>query len=76
MCFGKAQDYRGENIARAKIHEENGRICAAKDDVEGFRQNFEAAVKLFLDLNLIGEAFRNLVKMAESGRAAGKWDFA
>jgi len=76
MCFGKAQDHRGETIARAKIHEEDGRICAAEDDVEGFRQNLEAAVGLFLEMNLIGEASRNLVRMAEFERAAGEWDFA
>jgi len=76
MCFEKAQDRRGEIIARANIHEEDGRICAAEADVEGFRQNIEAAVGLFLEMNLIGEASRNLVRMAEFERAAGKWDSA
>jgi len=76
MCFGKAQDHRGETIARAKIHEEDGRICAAQDDSEGFRQNLEAAVGLFLELNLIGEASSSLERMAQFERAAGESDFA
>ncbi len=76
MCFAKAKDHRGETIARAKIYEEDGRICDAEDDIEGFRQNLEAAVGLFLEMNLIGEASRNLVRMAQFERAAGEWNFA
>lgn len=59
-------------MARAKIHEEDGRICLAKDDVEGSRRNLEAAVKLFLEINLIGEASNNLIRMNEYSRAGGE----
>ena len=71
MCFEKAQDRRGETIARAKIHEEDGRICFAQADVDGFRHNLEIAVGLFLEMNLLGEASRNLERMGETERAAG-----
>lgn len=71
MCFEKAQDYRGETIARANIHEEDGRICFAEDDVEGFRHDLEIAVGLFSKMNLLDEASRNLERMGEAERAAG-----
>ena len=59
-------------MAKAKLHEENGRVCSAQENTEGFRQNLEAAVALYLEINLIDDASRTLVKVGNVERAAGK----
>lgn len=59
-------------MAKAKLHEENGRVCFAQENTEGFRQNFQEAVALYLEIDLIGDASRTLVKMGDVERAAGK----
>lgn len=72
MCFERAQDRPRETFARAKVHEEDGRICSAQANHEGAQRNFETAVRLFMELNLVGEASKILVKMGDFERAAGK----
>lgn len=71
-CFRNAKDHRGERIAKAHILEEEGRRCGAVDDVEGFTYNLQAAVELFLEANLVGDAVRNLERMGKPSEAAGK----
>jgi len=73
MCFQKAGDERGEMEAQARIHEEDGRRCNAAGDNEGCRQNLEAAVTLFIELNLFIDAASNLTRMEEFVRAAELW---
>ncbi|KAI9731582.1 MAG: hypothetical protein M1834_004702 [Cirrosporium novae-zelandiae] len=73
MCFRKAKDHRGEKIAHAHVLEEEGRRCSAVDDVVGFTQNLQAAVKMFLEEKLVGDAVRNLVRMGKFESAAGLW---
>jgi tetratricopeptide (TPR) repeat protein len=72
MCFRKAKDTKGEKIARAHILEDQGRRCGAVDDVEGFTQNLQAAVDLFLEVKLMGDATRNLERMGKFSEAAGE----
>jgi hypothetical protein len=72
MCFRKAKDHRGERIAQAHILEEDGRRCDALDNVEGFTKNLQAAVELFLEAKLVGDAARNLERMGKLREAAGE----
>jgi hypothetical protein len=72
MCFRKAKDHRGERIAQAHILEEDGRRCRALDNVEGFTKNLQAAVGLFLEAKLVGDAVRNLERMGKLSEAAGE----
>ena len=71
LCFEKANDHRGAILAKARLHEANGRVCYAQENTEGFRQNFEAAVALFLEIGLVGDASKSLLRMGDVERAAG-----
>ena len=73
MCFRKANNHRGETIANGKLCEEKGRICQGKNDIQGFTQNLEAAIELFLETNMIGNAARNLERLTRFGDAAELW---
>ena len=60
LCFRKAKNHRGESIANGKLYEANGRVCQSKNDIQGLTQNFEAAIGLFLETNMIGDAAKTL----------------
>lgn len=73
FCFRKAKNHRGETIANGKLCEEKGRECQGKNDVQGFTQNLEEAIKLFLETNMIGDAAKNLERLARFQDAAELW---
>jgi hypothetical protein len=72
MCFRKAKDHRGERIAQAHILEEEGRRCGSVEDIDGFTENLQSAVELFLEAQLVGDAVRNLERMGRFSEAAGE----
>lgn len=72
MCFEKAQDHRGETFAKAKMHEEDGRASLAQENTEKFRHSFEEAIALFLEIDLVSDASKILVRMGDVERAAGE----
>lgn len=72
-CFQKAKNQRGETIANARMLEEKGRVCRSKNDIQGFTQNIEAAIELFLETKLIGDAAKNLATLTKFEDAAELW---
>lgn len=73
MCFRKAKNHRGESIASGKLYEAKGRKCQAKNDIQGFTENLEAAIDLFLQTNMIDDAATNLERLSRFRDAAELW---
>lgn len=69
-CFRKAEDVCGERTAEGHLREEEGRRCNAENDIEGFTQNLNLAMDLFLKENLINDAAGVLVTLGRSEDAA------
>ena len=72
-CFKKAKNDRGEKIANGKLWEAKGSECLARNDVQGFTSNFEAAIELFRETKMIGDAVKLLEKLTRFGDAAELW---
>ncbi len=73
MPYRRAGDHRGEAIALGFLKEEEGRICKAKDDMEGFLRNLGMASEHFMEVDQIGDAVRVLVAMESYKEAAEAW---
>ena len=63
MCFRRAKDHHGIVTAKAHLSEEEGRRCAAKGDFEGLQWNLHEAIEGFLEVNLVGDAARNFLRL-------------
>lgn len=72
-CFHRAKDERGETIANGKLFEAKGRECQAQNDVQGFIQNLEAAIRFFLQTDKIGDAAKNYERLTKFRDAAELW---
>lgn len=72
-CFHRAKDHRREAIAKGKHFETKGRKCQAENDIQGFTQNLEAAIELFLQTKEIGDAAKNLETLTRFRDAAELW---
>ena len=73
ICFRRAKDKRGETCVTAYIFEEKGRRLASIDDAQAARDCFRTAAQMFMELEMVAEAVRNLEKMEEYGEAAWLW---
>ena len=73
LAFRRAKDTRGETKAQAFLKEEEGKFCDADNDIEGFTRSMRLAITYFLEVNLIGDAVRILVRLGELEEAAEKW---
>lgn len=73
LCFRNAEEPLKEKTANAHHLESQGEDLEAQKKVEDSRQKFEKAVKLFKDLNLVGNAARLLIRIGRSDDAAELW---
>ena len=73
LCFRRAKNYRWIIITRAHLSEEEGRRCGAANDVPGFVQHLQEAVKQFLEVDLVSDAVRNLLRLERFADAANLW---
>ena len=72
-CFHKAKNQQGEKVANAKLFEAKGRKCKSENDIQGFTQNFEAAIELFKETKMISDAANTLEVLTRFEDAAELW---
>jgi len=73
MPYRRAGDHHGETVAQGYLREEEGRICCAKDDIEGFQRCLGMAYEDFMKVRYLGDAVRVLVATGSLAKAAGVW---
>lgn len=56
--------------SQACLYEQQGRTCRSGNDMEGFAENYEKAISLFLEIALIPEAANCLEGLGKYEKAA------
>lgn len=74
-CFQKADDDRGITIVRAFLKEQEARSYNAQNHHDNFIKESEAAVELFLQVQLISNASTCLENMEQYERAACEYRY-
>lgn len=72
-CFKKANDDRGLTTVRAFLKEQEAINWKILNHHDNFTKESEAAVELFLQVDLISSASKRLEDMEEYERAASKY---
>lgn len=72
FCFSKGNSHRDETIAMAKIYEQDGHVCDAAKDRDGFMRNFESALICYQSVGAVDHAVKVCLRLSKYEEAASK----
>ncbi|KAL9611745.1 MAG: hypothetical protein Q9167_003631 [Letrouitia subvulpina] len=70
FCFSKGNSHRNETIAKGKIHEQDGHVCDAARDRDGFVRNFDLALECYKSVGAADHAIKVCLRLSKYEEAA------
>ncbi|KAL9045188.1 MAG: hypothetical protein Q9214_001735 [Letrouitia sp. 1 TL-2023] len=70
FCFNKGNSHRDEIIAMGKIHEQDGHLCDAVRDRDGFVRHFESALECYQSIGATDDAIKVCQRLSKYEKAA------